>query len=113
MSSESEKSPTENPTAERRSRRPDLRCVWSKRERDFVYHYDRKPNSHWLHCLLHGAMHQGIPPEERASLFGSTNVAMFRRELERRGYDPDTFTISVRRKATPRKVLDAEGGDNG
>lgn len=88
------------------SKKAELRAEWSKREQDIVYHYDkRSQDGHMLHSLLnYGMAFVGLQPGEptsRASMMSSAEaLRRFRATLEARGYDPDTFRISVRRKRT-------------
>lgn len=75
------------------TKRAELRAVWSKRERDFMFHFDRQPaDGHFLHSF----MRAGQMDVTDAS--SGEAMAAFRAALERRGFDPDTFRISVRRK---------------
>jgi hypothetical protein len=80
-------------------KRAELRMVWSRREGDFVFHYDRSPQDGWLlhNLLTHGAMWVTRREGETGSADGEM-VERLRAELERRGYDPNTLTISVRRR---------------
>jgi len=85
------------------SKRAELRMVWSKREQDYVYHFDRAPqDGHMMHNLLtFGAgfvVAKDGETARRGDITGPEMVRRLRAELERRGYDPDTLTISVRRK---------------
>jgi len=75
------------------SKRAELRMVWSKRD------------GHMLHNLLtYGAGFVVADRDElarRGAITGTEMIRRLREELERRGYDPDTLTISVRRKREP------------
>ena len=74
------------------SKRAELRVLWSKREGDFMFHHDRsRADGHFLHSFMR-AGRMGVLPG------GSESTAAFRAELEKRGFDPNTFQISVRRK---------------
>lgn len=84
------------------SKRAELRMTWSKREHDYVYRWDRSSHDGaMLHCIfdLGAAFFVRRDGERRDRLpsIGET-VARLRAELDRRGFDPDTLTISVRRK---------------
>ncbi len=74
---------------------------WSKRERDLVTSWDRNAmDGHFLNALLNlGADRLMREDGDGVGLQPiGQSVARLRAELERRGFDPDTFTISVRRK---------------
>lgn len=74
------------------TKRAELRAVWSKRERDFMFHHDKqRADGHFLHSFMR-AGRMAVTPG------ASESTDAFRAELERRGFDPDTFQISVRRK---------------
>lgn len=102
------------------TKRAELRAEWSKRECDIVYHYDRRPeDGNMLHSLLnYGMAFVGLQPGEPTSLHTTMSSAealrRFRATLEARGYDPDTFRISVRRKrATPAPSPATDPGSHG
>lgn len=83
------------------SKRPELRAVWSKRERDIVYHFDKRPqDGHWIASLLTEGARETVkrPGEESVFLSWNETLRRLRETLETRGYDPDTLVISVRRK---------------
>lgn len=102
------------------NKKAELRAEWSKREQDIVYHYDKqRADGHMLHSLLtHGMGFVGLRPGEPTSLHTTMSSAealrRFRATLEARGYDPDTFRISVRRKrATPAPSPATDPGSPG
>jgi hypothetical protein len=85
------------------AKRAELRAVYSKRERDMVYHWDRRSQDGcFLSTLLtEGARSSVLTPEELSRgvyLSWDETLRRLRATLEARGYDPDTLTISVRRK---------------
>jgi hypothetical protein len=85
------------------AKRAELRAVYSKRDRDIVYHFDKRPqDGHFIASLLtEGARATVMEPEEHQRgvyLSWSETLRRLRATLEVRGYDPDTLTISVRRK---------------
>jgi hypothetical protein len=75
------------------SKRAELRVVWSKRESNFLIHHDRHTaDGHFMYSFLRAGVTDVI-----GDPFDVT-MAAFRAELEKRGFDPNTFQISVRRK---------------
>lgn len=69
------------------------------------YHYDRQPgDGHLLHSLLTHGMGFCVVRDGESLTHpptGAEALRRFRELLESRGYDPDTLTVSVRRKRVP------------
>ena len=91
------------------AKRAELRAVYSKRERDIVYHWDKRPQDGRLiaSLLTEGARATVLEPEEhQRGVYLSWNETLrrLRATLEARGYDPDTLTISVRRRRATAPV---------
>lgn len=89
------------------TKRAPLRMQWSKREQDYESHWDRsRSDGHLLYGLfLYGV---GWPTREEEHVSNGVDLRSyeqqrdaFRAELRRRGFDPDTFTISVKRIQDP------------
>lgn len=76
-------------------RKPALLAWWSKRQRDLVYEWAGDSSDRWL---LHNLLMYGMGFTVRKHGGDADVVPAFRAELERRGYDPDSFRVSVRRK---------------
>jgi len=77
------------------SKRAELRVVWSKQSSDFKIHHDRQvADGHFMYSFLCA----GAEGVTRSSDSVEKVMSTFRKELERRGFDPNTFQISVRRK---------------
>jgi len=88
------------------SKKAPLSCTWSKKEKDLSYHYDRqKADGAFLHCLMTYGL-EGLYRTQKEAYYKTRNfydkdfdpVAAFRKDLEDRGFDPDTFKITVQRK---------------
>ena len=84
-------------------KRAPLRMQWSKREQDYEQHWDRsKQDGHFLFGLfLHGV---GWLTKDDEHCYNGVDLRSysqkrdaFRAELRRRRFDPDTFTICVKR----------------
>ena len=82
-------------------KRAPLRMTWSKREQDFVLHYDKSSADG---SLIHNLFTMGAPAamkepgETYPRLLGCQEINRRLREtLRNRGFDPDTFQISVKR----------------
>lgn len=66
-----------------------LRVVWSKREKDLVFHYPRKVDGHLAHVILNS-------PRQKEDNEGQIVFApSFVQELQSRGYDISTLKFSV------------------
>lgn len=78
-----------------------LRIVWSKRENDFVVHYDRSPSDgSWFFYLLDFGMRELVKDDraEHPVYFSAREKNQrFREALRNRGFDPDTFRVQVKR----------------
>lgn len=80
---------------------PDLRFSWSKRERDWITHFPRKPDGHLCNSFFseHGAPTPVTPGDDRPFVpLRPMNAREFFEELDRRGYDLTTLRFSVRRR---------------
>lgn len=74
-----------------------VRLLWDKRKRDWVYVYDRRPmDGHWMHCAINFLA--AAMGDKKREPFQQSTLDAFRAEMEARGFDPDTLTISVRWK---------------
>jgi len=93
-----------------------LQMTWSKKEQDWLFHHDRQKSDGGM---LYGFMRVGmkavaelhpewpISQEKRTKImFGQEPepyisddliFRLFREELQRRGFDPDTFKITCQR----------------
>lgn len=80
-------------------KRAELRAVWSKREQDIVYHFDKRPeDGHFLASLMTEGARRTVSENESEYVSWTETLKRLRATLVARGYDPDTLTISVRRK---------------
>lgn len=66
----------------KKTQRPKLRAVWSKRERDIMFHYPTSPDGHLLNSFF-----------DHVSIDGRT----LRQQLVDRGYDIATLKFSIER----------------
>lgn len=81
--------------------REGIATYWSRRERDFETWHDRQPgDGHWLNWLVMEGMRAVVTTDEERGLYLSApeTVRRFRAQCEARGFDPDTFRVSLRRK---------------
>lgn len=90
--------------------------TWSQKDQDWLFHYDRRPNDGgMLYGFMRGGMravaelHPNWPitNEKRIKIYQGKEpepyiddnlvFQLFRGELQRRGFDPDTFKITCKR----------------
>ena len=80
-----------------------IASYWSKRERDFETWHDRQPaDGHWMNQVVMEGMRSVVVTEEERKL-GIRLDALetgrrFRAQCVARGFDPDTFRVSLKRK---------------
>jgi hypothetical protein len=80
------------------AKRAELMAVWSKRHNDMVIYQDDPANGVLLSKVLTFGVGFPVQKEGEKQPTGPEMWRRFRAELESRGFDPDTFTVSVRRK---------------
>lgn len=81
-------------------KRAPVRVVWSKRERDFMMHFDKSgADGHMMNSFLGGGIRAVLHIDfgEGVAMGSRRQTEKFREELRKRGLDPDTFQISVKR----------------
>lgn len=97
-----------------------LQMTWSKKEQDWLFHHDRrKSDGGMLYGFMRGGMRAvaelhpdwpipfekririGLGKEPEPYISDDLVFRLFRDELQRRGFDPDTFKITCQRLPEP------------